>query len=75
MEYSGSSSCTGAISEGSSGASSSCLEGITMVSENSENIDRSYIRLIMLSLRKPVSLNPMAPTSSASHMAHLRDKF
>ena len=74
MESSGSSSRTGGISEGSSGASSSCLEGTTVVPDISEHADRSY-PVDNAESEEASELRSHGSTSSASHMAHLRDKF
>ena len=56
VESGGPGSCTSAITTSSSGASSSCLEDTTLVPDTSEH---DHPRLIILSLRMPVSVNPM----------------
>ena len=74
MESGGVSSRTSAITAGSSSVSSSCLEDSTMVPNTSEHVDRSS----PVNNTEPEEANELrsnASTSSASHMAHLRDKF
>ena len=56
VESGGPGSCTSAITTSSSGASSSCLEDTTLVPDTSEH---DHPRLIILSLRMPVSVDPM----------------
>ena len=65
VESGGPGSCTSAITTSSSGASSSCLEDTTLVPDTSEHdhlpdtSEHDHPRLIILSLRMPVSVNPM----------------
>ena len=74
MESGGPGSCTSTIPTGSSGASSSCLEGTTMVSNTSKHVDRPSL----VNHTKTEEANQRrshASSSSVSCMAHLRNKF
>ena len=67
-------SCTSAITTSSSGASSSCLEDTTLVPNASEHADRPSL-VDNTESEDACERRSIASTSSASRMAHLRDKF
>ena len=74
MESGGPGTCTSTIPTDSSSASSSCLEGTTMVSNTSEHVDRPS-SVNHSNTEEANQRRSHATSSSVSRMAHLRNKF